>query len=249
MVTNQRVVIGFVSGASVGALFGYQLAIKKLRLAYDQAIEAELQKTREYFQTARKEAYGDPDAANSAEATDPELALAKKILEDDQDEDTVTLEAAKEMLLDYGGDSPLSKPVVTEEWVNQGKGMNVASPIVTPEQGLVADAKTEENAQEGETEMAEGPFMISEDAFMAGELDYDQVTVTWYRGDEVLADEQDQPVERVEKLVGRKNLDRFGDGTIEDPNIIYVRCPEYSMDVEVALSEGKYAKEVMGIGE
>jgi hypothetical protein len=78
-----------------------------------------------------------------------------------------------------------------------------------------------------------------------GESGNEEVTLTYYAGDDVLCDAQDKVVEDVDKVVGEENLDKFGHGS-NDPVIVYVRNENLSIDIEVVKSEQTYAEEVHG---
>lgn len=92
------------------------------------------------------------------------------------------------------------------------------------------------------------PYIIGDEDFLNGDSGFEQVSLTWYAGDEVLLDQSDSVLENVDDAVGRGNLDRFGEKS-GDPNIVYVRCPKLSLEFEVARSEGRYSVEVLGIDE
>lgn len=89
------------------------------------------------------------------------------------------------------------------------------------------------------------PYVISVTEFTDNETQYGQNSISYYQGDDVLADERDQPIPDIEYIVGRKNL-RFGDGS-GDPNIVFVRNDELEVDFEVCQSLGTYAEEVLGV--
>lgn len=89
------------------------------------------------------------------------------------------------------------------------------------------------------------PYILDQNEFMTGELDYNQVTLTYFAEDHVLADEGDMPVEDPEATVGNANLDRFGYKS-NDPKVVYVRNDKLEIDFEIVKSEGSYAQEVAG---
>lgn len=89
------------------------------------------------------------------------------------------------------------------------------------------------------------PYIISQEEFMEGVDHYEQITLTYYEEDEVLADIKDEPVPEQEKLIGDGNLE-FGRGS-NDPNIVYVRNENNMVDLEIIRSSGSFAEEVHGI--
>lgn len=89
------------------------------------------------------------------------------------------------------------------------------------------------------------PFVIHKDEHMANEDEFEQVTLTYFMGDDVLSDERDTVIAEPDVIVGLDNLQRFGEGS-EDPNVVYIRNPRLEVDYEVIRSEGTFAQEVHG---
>ncbi len=91
------------------------------------------------------------------------------------------------------------------------------------------------------------PYIITEKMFLENDVDYSQVSVTYFEEDDVLVDEKDQPIDAAEDLINSNNL-RFGHLS-NDINIVYVRNESKALDFEVARSRGSYSKEVLGFIE
>lgn len=94
-------------------------------------------------------------------------------------------------------------------------------------------------------ENPDSPFIISKEEFLENDPEYNQVTITYYEDDDVLADEQDRPVDNQVQLVGNDALEKFGYGS-GDNNIVYVRNPNLDIDLEVLRSTNSYAATVLG---
>lgn len=92
----------------------------------------------------------------------------------------------------------------------------------------------------------EKPYIITHDEFY--ESENQMVTLTWYEGDEVLADEKDAHIPDIDRVVGEDNLLRIGYGS-GDPNVLYVRNEKMEVDFEVVKNEGKYTEQVLGFIE
>lgn len=90
------------------------------------------------------------------------------------------------------------------------------------------------------------PYIISHDEYMEAEPGYDQQVLTYYEGDETLADERDEPIMTVDEVVGEDHLQRFGYGS-GDPNTVFIRNDRLTLDFEVTRSEGKFSHEVLGL--
>lgn len=102
-----------------------------------------------------------------------------------------------------------------------------------------------ENEKRKRTE--EAPYVLTKDEYMEGDLNYQQITLTYFEGDKTLVDEQDDMVEdsEVDALVGLNNLNRFGAWS-EDDNIVYIRNHVKEFDIEVSRHGGKFS--VIGLG-
>lgn len=92
------------------------------------------------------------------------------------------------------------------------------------------------------------PYVITNEEFFQNEPEHEQVTITYYMGDDVLADDKDGVIEDVDTLIQRENLQLFGVGS-EDEAIVYIRNEKKTIDFEITRSEGKYAHEVLGFTE
>lgn len=80
------------------------------------------------------------------------------------------------------------------------------------------------------------PTVISPDEF--GEIDeYDEVSLTYYI-DGVLADENDEPVEDVDNVIGFESLNHFGE--YEDDSV-FVRNDKLRSDFEILLDQRNYS--------
>jgi hypothetical protein len=86
------------------------------------------------------------------------------------------------------------------------------------------------------------PYILHREEFFSNEMELEQTTITYYKGDDVLCDEKDVPIYSPEKVVGRLE---FGRGS-QDPSIVYIRNEELGAEWEVILDHGYYAVEVLG---
>lgn len=94
----------------------------------------------------------------------------------------------------------------------------------------------------------EEPFIIHRDEFFQNEdEEYDQTTLSYYAGDDVLCDERDEVLEPRDHIVGSANLKMLGTGHGSgDPNVLYIRNPRTCSDFEVVLNDGKYSEDALG---
>jgi hypothetical protein len=116
------------------------------------------------------------------------------------------------------------------------------------ETNIFTDNQAEDDFDlEAEKEMRDElkPYIISHEEFLEADPGYDQVQLTYYAGDDTLADEADKVIPAVNQVIGDANLCRFGAGS-GDPRTVYVRNDQMATDFEIAKSDGKYAHEVLG---
>lgn len=105
----------------------------------------------------------------------------------------------------------------------------------------------EEIAKRSTTE----PYVIHFDEFYEDRDDdhpasnYHQTTLTYYAGDDIMADEENVPVFNYGQIVGEL---KFGHGS-KDPNVFHVRNDKRKGEYEIVRDSGKYAEEVHGIFE
>lgn len=90
------------------------------------------------------------------------------------------------------------------------------------------------------------PYVISFEEFCEGEDNHDKITITYYAGDGVLVDEEEEIIEDTERLVGDDNLiNKFGDGS-DDPDVLYVRNERMGIDYEIVRQHTCYGEVVSG---
>lgn len=89
----------------------------------------------------------------------------------------------------------------------------------------------------------EGPYPVHRDEFYGNEMEFLQVTYTYYAGDDIMCDEENEIVANHEKVIGDL---RFGHGS-GDRNVFYVRNLKRRMEYEVLHDPGRYQVEVMGL--
>lgn len=86
------------------------------------------------------------------------------------------------------------------------------------------------------------PYIIHQDEFMNDEMGFSQSTLTYYNGDDILADEQEVPVYNHPSVVGEL---KFGHGS-NNPNTVYIRNMRMRTEHEILLFEGYFEREVLG---
>lgn len=92
------------------------------------------------------------------------------------------------------------------------------------------------------------PFIITDEEFIAGELNYTTATLTYYEGDQVLAAVDDSRIDDGDKDKAVGSCLTFFKEMAPDA-AMYVRCHELQHDFEIVRSPGSYDHEVMGLDD
>lgn len=217
--------LAFVGGTALGVGAGYRWAMKKYYRAYEEVIEQEIREAKEFYATLYKQDY--PTPADAAEALIPD----------------VQLEEATTALRSYLGAEPSI----------DGIKMETGDPIIFDEPEVeveVVERNIFDNGEQLKIDMAERdtskPYVVRLEEYLEHPEGHDEISLTYYSGDGVLGDESDEPIEDVDLLVGRMNLNMFGASDPDDPHILLIRNEQRKLDIEVTFSTGKFAHEVLG---
>ena len=90
----------------------------------------------------------------------------------------------------------------------------------------------------------DAPYVIHKDEFWNEEKGYDQTSLCYYAGDDILADQEDHPIYGYQSIIGHQM--RFGHGS-SDPNVFYVRNDNRMCEYEILLHDGTYAASILGV--
>lgn len=233
IIWNHKTHIGvsFLVGVGIGSAVTYKVTVAKMQYRFDDLLEAEIEKTKEYY--SRRNMTGD--------YSDP-VKAAEKLLGEDR-----VAKDAHDALREYQGgegvvgDSPESREEVEElvrEEVRQSKRRHIF-------EASAEDFNWDEETAYRESLSDAEPYIITFEEHMEDE-ELETSRLTYYEGDDTMADEEDKALtdDQEEVLIG-DNL-RFGYGS-KDPNIVYVRNPRVGLNMEIVRSTGSYAVEVLGL--
>lgn len=87
------------------------------------------------------------------------------------------------------------------------------------------------------------PYVLHKDEFWREEYGYDQLTLTYYAGDDILVDQEETPIYNHNSLMGPLT---FGHGS-NDQNVVYIRNDKLKAEYEILRDRGHYAIEVLGL--
>jgi len=141
---------------------------------------------------------------------------------------------------------PKDSGLVTEkaqEALRNYQGVKPPAPVTHTQEVVKKEDKPVENKK---------IEIISEEEFIDSDTDYKQFSISYYRGDNILAGQSDQEIGKSERIImlGSRILDQLqNDEKLEDGDTIYVRNHEAKWEFEIRISEGKYTAEVLGMSE
>lgn len=92
------------------------------------------------------------------------------------------------------------------------------------------------------------PYLITPEQFENDVPYFDKITISYYYGDDTLADEQEEIIPDIESVIGEDALYAFGMNK-GDPDIIHVRNERLASDFEICRTDLSYAEHVLGIFE
>lgn len=204
------------AGIIVGAAASYAITKIYEERKYEHIIEEEINSVKKHYTSKDSK-----DRKKPKESPDLSEKLQEVVddLEYSEDELEGSLEALKAKA-NNGWQDP-------EEEMNEGK--------VVVEMGFEPSPRDPNN-----------PYVINSEEFTDDNEDYDKLSVTYYEGDDVVADERDTVVPDPTSLIGIDALTRFGEGS-DDEHIVYVRNERLESDFEIVRDLRSYAVVVLGL--
>lgn len=210
-------------GVGAGLIAGYLWAEKVTKTEYEARAKRDMEEAKAYYAKLHK----------AEEFQSPREALTALVPEEEQEKLTTRMleeRAIKATQRYRPADIEVKKADIEDEPVEK----NV---FVSP--NADSDSTFDFDERDGKTK-----FVITKDEFMRNESEYEQVTLTYFDGDDVLVDSEEKPVGDELRLIGDGNL-RFGYGS-GDHNVVYIRNETLQLEFEVLKSSGNYAEEVLG---
>ena len=208
--------VGLGIGVAVGFVIGYRWNRAKIRAEAFKESEEEVEKIRTMYRDSMK------------------VVVEKPALDD--------------VIEDKGyGNVP-----VVEERARPTRPPVPAGPAPEPDipKVVIDMSKSKDDGWDFEAELAsrsvDHPYIIHQDEFNENSTGYRQETLTWYAGDDVLTDEQEEPIDKPDELVDLNHMSRFGHGS-DDFNVLFVRNDQVQMEYEICRMPTSYEEEVKGL--
>lgn len=207
--TAVGVVSTAVSAACWGYLFGRREAEETLNSEIEDILAVESEKIRRFYSTMYKDVQPeDVSELDEDPVVDSQhIIIPKEALATKEGRARVIQELSK--AIDEGAeetDEPDAEPELEE--VNL-----IAETQAPPKYDL--EALMNERSPDK-------PYIISKDEYLRNEANFEEQQLTFYEGDGVLMDEDDDAIPDTESVVGDKNLQRFGVMS-EDNNTVYIQ--------------------------
>lgn len=109
--------------------------------------------------------------------------------------------------------------------------------------GFAKDGEDWDYVEEIRNRTPDLPYVLHKDEFYSDEMDWDQITLTYFAGDDIMADEDDKPVYDYVRVTGPL---KFGHGS-DDPNTFHVRNEKNQAEYEVVRFDGLFSQVVLGL--
>lgn len=233
---------GTIAGLVGGAAAGYIYAVKKLTREYDEVfnevLEEQLQKERRHYQDRIEELKNNADELHH---NIERLREGKRVAQTPigveagdaliEGPDVEVLERVVEGLKRKDDPNAL-KYHVAAGTPNADRGAHIMGQS-KPDMGEIFKARSE-------------PLMITEESYMLNEPEYYQIELTYFVGDGILIDAEENLIEEVNILLGETNVKQFPH--IQD-DVVYVCNHKRNSYFEVTLDKRTYEEVVAGLAD
>lgn len=251
LVKSSALVVG---AFTAGGVVGYFFAKNRLESLYRGIADEEIASVKDVYKRLRKGAeYSDPALAVE-ELIAPEIvAVYEHTLAELEYVEPVEHEDTPDELDELGHASGKKRKKVAHNVFTDSETKEVvrnvfdtAEKYSEEELSAMAEEADVESVIERDPDI---PYVISVAEFMANDDEFDQISITYFDGDDTLADEREQIIPDIENVVGAANLQKFGENGSNDKDVVYIRNERIHTDFEVCREDGKYAVMVLGISE
>jgi hypothetical protein len=220
--------LGVVIGSAVGTTVTFALVYRRAQTKFSKIADDEIADMRLHYQEKIK----------AAEATAQKLAPIKEIVvergyaQPDESPDEPTDEPPPMVI----------KPPIVERQEKRSPPPEPETRNVFEEAEITHEWDWHEERKNRSPDI---PYVIHYDE--RHEMDYQDVTLTYYDGDDVLCDDRDVVIDpnRRNELLGDQWMNRFGHGS-GDASIVFIRNDQLEIMYEVVKSPHSFAEEVHG---
>ena len=215
-----RTDILIVAGASLAsAALGVAIGYFTAKKKFDRALDLEVESLRERY--AKKDVKPTVKLFEDQKAQDFVNSMREKYGQQVSDLGYLSEDEVLPEVVDVHGE-PLDVDVAEVDFILRGEHFQMMS--------------------KGEKK----PYIISYEEFVDEHDEFEKESLTYYSGDDTLADSRDDPVDDVDQKINERSLDFFGWRSY-DESVVYVRNKSISMDFEIVRDPGRYSHVVMGL--
>lgn len=151
-------------------------------------------------------------------------------------------EAAEALIPGHNPDSVVTSREERKQYMKRVFEYTPPADGHTAYETLLSERKLDENFSQ---DTSREPRVISVEEAFNDESDVQTFTLTWYEGDQVLLDSDEDVFEDVDEVIGLNNL-RFGERS-KDANVVYVHNPTFNLNYEIIRHPGTYKTDVLGL--
>lgn len=228
----QFYLLGMAVGGLTGAVIAYKVAYKRAETKYSKIMDTEIAEVQEHYRAKSR--------ALDGEAAKGDLG---SIVAERGYVSEVEVDEKPPMVVKPPTPAPDRNATPTNVEVNVS-----VEPPAPQARNIFEEAEITHEwdwLEERKRRSPDIPYVIHYDE--RHDMDYQEITLTYYDGDDVLCDERDTVMGKDERdaIIGEANLNRFGHGS-NDANIVYVRNDRLELIYEICRSPNHYAEEVHG---
>lgn len=236
----QFTTIGYLMGAATGAVIAWRLAYRRAERLYSRIADDEVEAMSEHYHAKVRGL----EATQKGDLED--LVAERGYGTEPTDEKPPMAVSPPDQVVEAATDSSSAETTRVPPPVPVDPAPKVSNIFRdAPDNAAIMDSWN--YAEERRKRSPDIPYVIHYDERHEFE-DYDEMTLTYYEKDDVLANERDEVIgegQERDALIGEGNLDRFGHGS-NDPNVVYIRNDRLEIIIEVCRSIQAYAQEVHG---
>lgn len=232
MKTNTKLIFSFIGGATIGSLICFALLKDKL----DAEMKEEISEMQKYYEKEKDEM--DEDHFKEMQKLVGEL-------DTDERQQAQYVDYVKKYSSPSGEAKAYISSVKNSEEVEEDDFIDNKVLNMTDEE-IEEFMEWDDEYAHPEDDPAEEPYTITPEEFELTKQHYDKCTISWYTEDETLADEREEIIPDIERVVGIDNLQKFG-VISKDPNVVFVRNEMLGSDYEILLCPEAYCESVLGI--
>lgn len=238
---------GMVIGVANGLAIGYMLINKRLESKYEKIVDEEIAKMREQYKQLTVALKGEAERRRPLEELVVEKGYVSTSMEDQNGIQSRRFTEEEQAAIDEANAKHPDSGEEAEAPVGFGPtAPEVVAETVREHRNVFVQESGWDYAVEVKSRSSDVPYIIHVDEFRENEPEHEQVTLTYYEEDDVLADQRNTTVDDMDAVIGLGNLGRWGHGS-NDPNITYVRNEELKLDVEILRDRGGFHETIHSI--